>query len=310
MNLKRIGHLLKETYVQWSGNNTSLLGAALAYYAIFALAPLAVVAVVIAGFIFGEQAARGELVAQLQTTVGPAVAGALQQLIQTVHRESAGVLASIVSGVVLLLGATTLFNQLQGALNTIWGVMARPGRGWLDVVRERLFSFLAVVGVGALLLLSLVLNTLLSALAAYLPSGEGGAAGLVLWRVVSGLVSLGLITLLFAMIYKVLPDVQIAWGDVWTGAAITAVLFLAGNMLIGLYLGRTTAASAYGAAGSLVIILLWVYYSSQVLLFGAELTQVYAREHGRTLLPTANAIPIPTTVAESLRKGDNTRAAE
>jgi membrane protein len=304
MKPKDVVALLKETFRQWNEDNTSWLGAALAYYTVFALAPLAVVAVAIAGLVFGEQAARGELVHQAEEMVDPAVARALEDMLKQVHNTGSGVLATAVGFAVLLVGATSMFSQLQGALDTIWGVKPRPGRGILAVVRDRLLSFLVVLGVGALLLLCLAVNTALAALSSYL--GPAGLPGEIwLWRILNWVISLGLLTLLFAMIYKVLPDVKISWGDVWVGSAITAVLFTLGNYLIGLYLGQAGVASAYGAAGSLVVILVWVYYSSQVLLFGAEFTQVFACKFGREIVPADNAVPL--TAQARARQGSGCR---
>lgn len=280
MKLREAYDLLHETFDQWLGDNTTTLGAALAYYAVFAFAPLAVLAVAIAGFLFGEDAARGELYERLQTSVGPTFAKAIQDTLQYTATRGGGTIATIISIVVILVGATGLFSQLQQSLNTIWGVQPKNGRTWWDMIKERLMSFVMVLLVSVLLLASLVSSTIIHALGGMidLPGGP------VLWRVVNWVVSFVLVTVVFALIYKVLPDVQISWRDVMVGATLTTVLFLIGNFLIGLYLSKSGTASAYGAAGSLVIILLWVYYSSQVLLFGAEFTQVYANHYGQPLV--------------------------
>jgi membrane protein len=291
MRGKELLSLLKETASQWWAGNTSQLGAALAYYTVFALAPLAVVAVAIAGLVFGEQAAQGEMARQIEAAVGPTIAKAIEQVVRQAHDGGSSLFATIVGVVVLLVGAASMFAQLQTSLNTIWGVTPKPGRGVLGVIQERLLSFLAVLVVGAVLLLSLAIKATLAALARYVgPSELPG--GVYVWEGVDLIVSIGLLTLLFALLYKVLPDVQLHWGDVWVGAAVTAVLFSLGNYLIGLYLGYSGVASAYGAAGSLVVILVWVYYSSQVLLFGAKFTQVYADRRGKALAPTANAVAV------------------
>jgi membrane protein len=288
---KDLVHLLKETFCQWRRDNTSVMGAALAYRTAFALAPLAVVAVAIAGLVFGEQAARGQLSRQVQEAVGPTIAKAIEEIVRQTHDGGASTLATLVGVVVLLIGAAGLFAQLQTSLNTIWGVAPRPRRRFLEIIKDRLLPFLEVLIIGALLLLALAIETTLTVLARYL-GPEEIPGGVYLWRAVDLIVSLGLLTLLFATLYKVLPDVCIDWGDVWVGAAVTAVLFSIGNYLIGLYLGYSSISSAYGAAGSLVVILLWVYYSSQVFLFGAEFTRAYADWRGKALLPTENAVAV------------------
>ena len=191
----------------------------------------------------------------------------------------------------MLLGAAGFFGQLQDALNTIWKVEPKPDRGWLAVLRERFLPFTMVLGTGFLLLMSLVLSAALEALGEFL-TPEAMPGGAWLWRRLNLLVALAVVTLLFALIYKYLPDVRIAWGDVWVGAVVTAVLFTLGKYLIGLYLGRSGVSSTYGAAGSLVLILLWVYYSSQVFLFGAEFTRIYAIRRGSPVMPSANALPV------------------
>jgi membrane protein len=289
--------VLKETASQWWGDDTSQLGAALAYYTVFALAPLALVAVAVAGLIFGEQAAQGEMARQIQTAVGPTVARAIEEMTRQAHDGASSTLATVIGVVVVLVGAAGMFGQLQTSLNKIWGVTPKPGRGVLGVIKDRLLTFVAVLIVGALLLLSLVVKAVLSFAARYVGPTEI-PGGVYLWEVVDLVVSIGLLTLLFALLYKVLPDVQLSWGDVWLGAAVTAVLFSLGNWVIGLYLGYSSVASAYGAAGSLVVILIWVYYSSQVLLFGAEFTQVYADRRGKALAPAENALAVTPEAQE------------
>jgi membrane protein len=288
---KDLAHLFKESFAKWRRDNTSQMGAALAYRTAFALAPLAVVAVAIAGFVFGEQAARGQLSRQVQDAVGPIIAKAIEEIVRQAHEGGASTLATLVGVVVLLVGAASLFAQLQTSLNTIWGVAPKPRRRVLNIIKDRLLPFLEVLIIGALLLLALAIETTLTVLARYV-GPEEIPGGVYLWRGVDLIVSFGLLTLLFATLYKVLPDVRIDWGDVWVGAAVTAVLFSMGNYLIGLYVGYSSAASAYGAAGSLVVILLWVYYSSQVFLFGAEFTHAYAKWRGKAPAPAENAVAV------------------
>lgn len=278
MKLKEIWDLLKTTFSKWSADKASRLAAALAYYTIFSLAPLLIIAIAVAGLIFGRQAARGEMVSQIEDVVGQETALFVETVVENAGQsQSSGLIATIVGLVTLVFGATGVFAQLQDALNTVWQVKPGPGRGIMGAVTDRLWSFVMVLGVGLLLLVSLAISAALPALGSVtdlLPGSE------IWWQVLNFVISFGILTLLFGMIFKVLPDVEIAWSDVWVGAAITALLFTIGKLLIGLYLGRSSVSSTYGAAGSLVILLLWIYYSAQVLLLGAEFTQVYAARYG------------------------------
>jgi membrane protein len=290
MSWKDIPGLLKDTFWRWWNGNTFLLGAALAYYTVFALAPVVVIALAIAGVFFDKQSAHTGLLREINNTVGDQVGKAIASVIDDTQDGSTGVLATIVAIVMLILGASSVFVQLQEALNTIWGVQRKAGTGWWTTLTDRFWSFTIVLVLGFLLLVSLVLSAGLAALAKLLePSDLPGST--YLWQALNWLISFGLITLLFALIYKLLPDTQIDWSDVWVGAAVTALLFDIGKYLIGMYLGRSSWISAYGAAGSLVIILLWVYYSSQIFLFGAEFTYVFANHKGKPLIPKENAEP-------------------
>jgi membrane protein len=291
MRWKGLWGVVKEAALEWYDGKTFELGAALAYYGVFAIAPLLVITLAVAGMVLGADAAEGRLLAELRQTVNPLVAEAIADTLRYVHMTGSGPLATLVGAGVLLFAAAALFTQLQSALNTIWEVKLRPGLSIWVSLRLRLMSFLLVGVVGALLLASLVLTTVLSAVSGYLPAAEL-PGGFTLLEVLSWAGSLALLTVMFALTYRLLPDVEITWRVVWVGAVATAVLFTLGNYLIGLYLGRTSAASAYGAAGSLVVVLLWVYYSSQVMLFGAELTQAYARHFGEPVRPSANAVPL------------------
>ena len=278
MNARTIWTLLKETFSEWSEDKASRLAAALAYYTIFSLAPLLIIAIAVAGLVFGQEAAQGELVAQIQGLVGQEGAKLIETMIQSASKPTSGIIATAIAIATILFGASGLFGQLQDALNTIWEVKPKPERSILGMVKDRFLSFTMVLGIGFLLLVSLIISAVLSALNPYLTDLLPGSIYLI--QILNVVISFGVITLLFAMIYKVLPDVKIAWGDVWIGAAVTSLLFTLGKFLIGLYLGNSSAGSAYGAAGSLVVLLLWVYYSAQILLFGAEFTQVYAKRRG------------------------------
>ncbi|HWH69893.1 MAG TPA: YihY/virulence factor BrkB family protein [Candidatus Sulfotelmatobacter sp.] len=287
MNWKAIWGLLKSAAAAWMDDNAPRLGAALSYYTVFALSPLFIIVIFIASLLFEKASVQAALFVELGNLVGQTGAQALQSALASSIPHSQGVLATAIAVGTLILTATGLFTELQGALNKIWGVEPKPGLDLWGFVKGRLLSFAMVVGIGFLLLVSLVVSTVLAALGKYL---AGLVPGLHLfWMAVNATVSFSVITVLFAMIFKVLPDVKIAWRDVWVGSLITALLFTGGKFLLGLYLGRNSTVSAYGAAGSLVLILLWVYYSSQILFFGAELTQAYANRYGRRLEPENNA---------------------
>ncbi len=270
--------LAKESVSRWSDDYASSMGAALAYYTIFSIAPLIVIAIAVAGFFFGADAARGEIFSQLRGAIGDDGATAIQGLVRSASGAGKGTLAAIAGVVALLLGATSVFGELQSDLDRIWD-SPRPERaGIRDVLRGRLLSFGMVVGIGFLLLALLVLSAALSALGHF---WSGSLAG---WEIVlqgvNFVVGFAVVTGLFAMIYKLLPRASIGWRDVWIGAIVTSLLFSIGKLLIGLYLGKSGVASGFGAAGSLVIVLLWVYYSAQIFLLGAEFTKTYAYRRG------------------------------
>jgi membrane protein len=273
MDARALVSLAKRSVTKWLDDDAPSRAAALSYYTVFSLAPLLVIAVAVAGFVFGKQAVSGELHRQLDGLVGAQSAQAIQDMMVSASRPGAGLLASVVGVVVLLLGATGAFVELQDALNAMWKVERKKTSGILAFLRARLLSF-AMVGVIAFLLLaSLAVSTVLSALGHFaddrLPGGELLAQGVNL------VVSVGVITLLFASIYKVLPDKSITWGDVWLGSFVTSILFTVGKLLIGLYLGKGSVASSYGAAGSFAMLLIWIYYSSMILFLGAAFTRIH-----------------------------------
>src|SRR6202158_2137349 len=275
---KAIFQLLRRTYSEYSKDKVPRMGAALAYYTIFSLAPLLVIAIAIAGFVFGAEAVQGQIMGQIQGLIGPESARAVQTMIQSAHKPAHGVIATIVGLAVLLLGASGVFTEMQDALNTIWKVDPASKAGVWNLVRSRFLSFGMVLGIGFLLLVSLLLSAALSAAAGYI-SGFISVPPAVL-HAVDFLFSLFFIAVLMALIFKLLPDVKIAWSDVWVGAMLTSLLFTTGKFLIGFYIGKSVTMSAYGAAGSVVIILAWIYYSAQLLYFGAEFTHVYSKERG------------------------------
>lgn len=282
--------LLKKAFEEWSKDKAPRLGAALAYYTAFSLAPLLVVVIAITGLVFGQTAARSSVLDQVSAVVGERSTAALEDMLDYASQPKNGIVATLVGIVTLLLGAGGVFGQLQDALNTVWGVEPKPGLGWMQTIRIRFLSLVAVVGSGFLLLVSLVVSAWISAAGEAIYSLMPGPE--VLLQILNFVVSFGVITLLFALIFKVLPDVILEWRDVWVGAAVTAFLFSIGKLLLGLYLGKSDVASSFGTAGSFVLILIWVYYSAQILLYGAEFTAVYSNAYGSRVRPADTAVPV------------------
>jgi membrane protein len=256
---------------QWSGADAGRHGAALAYYTLFALAPMLVIVIAVAGAVYGEEAVRGEVVGQLNQLLGQDGAELVESLLKNAREGDRGLLAAILGGFTFVLGATGAFVQLQGALNHIWDVKAEPRRGLVRYLFNRAQSFGMLIAIGFILMVSLAVDAALSAAAAWT---ELNLPGIPILNVLNAVVSLAVLTALFALIYRVLPDVELRWRDVGVGALITAVLFAIGKRLIGLYIGETSLGSAYGAAGSVVIVMVWVFYSAQVVLLGAAITKV------------------------------------
>jgi membrane protein len=279
LGLREVVALGKETIDHWLEDKVSALAAALSYYALFSLAPLLLIVVGVAGLVFGTKAAEGELYDQISALIGGDGAAAVQSLMVSMHqRTSGGIVATAVGVLILVFGATGVFAQLQDSLNTIWRAKSPTTNDLLDFLRVRFLSFSMVLGIGFLLLVSLILSAALSTLGAYL--GGFFPGWVVLGHLIDNAISIVGITVLFAMIFKVLPDTYVAWRDVWLGALFTSFLFTVGKFAIGFYLGRAGITSGYGAAGSLVILLLWVYYSALIMYFGAEFTHVYSLRRG------------------------------
>jgi len=294
MGAKEFWELLKEAGAGWWRDNAPRLGAALAYYTIFSLAPVLLITVAVCGLIFGRAAAEGQLLGELRDLVGEEGAATLQSMLAGASQPSAGIVATVTGIVMLLIGATTLFSELQDSLNLVWE-MKPPGGGVMTMVKARFLSFSMVMGTAFLLLVSLVVSAGLAAFGKQLGQSETEGVG----RVLHFLASLLVVTLLFAMIYKFLPDAKIAWKDVWLGAAVTALLFTIGKTLIGFYLGHSAMASTFGAAGSLAVLLFWFYYSAQIFLFGAELTKAYANRYGSGIVPSAGATHVNAASPDS-----------
>jgi membrane protein len=280
MSARKIWSLLKESVEEWQRDRVDQMAAALAYYTLFSIAPLLVIAVAVAGAVFGQEAARGEVVAQIQGLLGKAGAEVVQTALANTQNPEAGngIVPSIVSTIALLFGASGVFIQLQDSLNAVWNVEPSPQAGVKAVVRKRIFSFAMVITIGFILMVSLVVSAGLAALSTF--TNQLFPALEIFSKVVNIGISLGVFTMLFALIYKYLPDINIAWKDVLVGAFFTSLLFSIGKELLGFYLGNGSFGSAYGAAGSVVTVLAWIYYSVQIMLFGAEFTQVYTRKYG------------------------------
>jgi membrane protein len=277
MNAAMLVPVFKETYKQWAAHKSARLAAALAYYTIFSLAPLLLIVIAIAGLVFGADAAHGQITAHLQSMLGHKAAQQIDLMVKSAGSHKSGLIATAVGVVTLVLGASGLVMQLQDALNTIWDAEPKRGAGILAMIRERLLSFSMILGLGFLLLVSLVVSAALSALNTYTATLAPGAAFLL--QLLNLVFDLAILTLFFAMIFKYLPEAKVEWRDVWAGSALSALLFVAGQFLLTLYLGKMNAASPYGDAGSLIVVLLWVYYSAQLLLFGAEFTRVWSGGH-------------------------------
>ena len=294
--------LLKLTVQEWLQDKAPQLGAALAYYTVFSLAPLILVLLAIVGLIFRDDPAGAwsKLTEQMSYFLDKSAVQMVENIAQKASQPGKSTLATIIGVALALFGASGVFGQLQDALNTVWGVKAKPGLGIWGFLRTRFLSFAMVAGVCFLLLVSLAIEALLRGFSHYIQSVVPG--GLTIAVSVYLIFDFAVITTLFAMIFKILPDVKTRWRDMWVGAVMTAVFFLIGKWALGLYLGSGTAASAYGAAGSLITLLLWIYYSSQILLFGAEFTQVYASEFGSPIEPDKYAVRIEQKEVELPRR--------
>ena len=299
MSIKQFWRLLKQSFQEWQRDRASLLAAALAYYTALSIAPVLVLVIAIAGFFLGQEAARGEVFAQLQGLMGDQGAEAVQSMLENANDRSSGLIATVISLGLLIFSASGVFNHLRESLNLIWNVSHANQGGVKQVLKQRILSFSMIPVIGFLLMVSLGLSAVLSSLSGWVlgPLQDW----LPILRIINFAVSFGVITLLFALIYKVLPDAEVSWGDVWIGAAATALLFTIGKWGIGLYLGNSSTASAYGAAGSFVVLLLWIYYSAQILFFGAEFTQVYANRYGSRI--RANSIKETLAVESNHTQG-------
>lgn len=281
--------LLKLTFTRWSDDRVPKLAAALAYYTSFSVAPILLIAIAVSGLVFGADAARGAISREISGLVGPRIGEGIEALLKSAWQPRIGMMATFLGGIALLFGASGVFGELQDSLNIIWHVTKKPGRGIWGTLRDRFFSFVMVLGIGFLLLVSLVLSAGLSALGRSL-AGWGGQG--ILIRLAQQGIPLLVIAALFGAAFKLLPDARTRWRDVGVGAILTAALFTLGKYLIGLYLGKSAVGSTYGAAGSFVLLLLWINYSSQIFFFGAEFTKAWADTHGKPPLPESDAVRV------------------
>ena len=291
-SIKSIPSLITEAYFEMLDDKGFKMAAALSYYSAFSLGPLLIIVIAIAGFIFGEEAAKGQLFFELKNMIGSDGAQMMETIIKGASNTTTSIFATIFSVILLVFGAIGVFVELQESLNMVWGVEPKPGKGLKMFIRNRIISFSMVVATGFLLMVSLVINSAIALLNELM--AEAFPSLIPIAFILNSAASLIVITILFALIYKVLPDVLISWRYVWLGAGITSVLFSIGKYLIGLYLGSSSYASTYGAAASLVIIFLWIYYSGLILFFGAELTQVYRKRYsGKELIANGDGLVVP-----------------
>jgi membrane protein len=309
--ISNLPNLLKLTYKGWQEDKASRLAAALAYYTIFSLGPLLIIVIAVTGFFWDEAAVQSSVTGQVQGLVGDQGEEFVSGLLTSASNPARGIFATIVGIITLVFGALGAFNELHNALNTIWEVKEEETKGFLQTIKKiifsRLLSFSMVLGIGFLLLVSLVVSAGLSAAQETL--GNAIPVSEILMQIINLIISIAVITILFALIFKFLPDAEIAWRDVWLGAFFTAVLFSLGKFLIGLYLGNSAVATSFGAAGSLVLLLIWIYYSAQILFFGAEFTQVYANQFGSKIVPEGEEAQVREQPQQGLQPGHGPQPA-
>ncbi len=289
--------LLKNTYIEFDDDNAIKLSASLSYYTIFSLPPLLIIIITITGFFFGREAVTGEFFGQINGLVGNAAAVQIQETIKNIHLSDSNVFATTIGAIMLLIGASGVFAEIQSSINYIWGLKAKPDRGIMKFIKNRIMSFSMIASIGFLLMVSLMVNTVMdllnSKLIVYFPD-----ATVYLFYFLNVIILFLTTTLLFGIIFKTLPDGNISWKDALIGSSFTSIFFMIGKFIIGAYLGSSTVATVYGAAGSVIIILLWVYYSAIILYFGAEFTKVYARAHGQKIIPNDYAVEIKKEIFE------------
>lgn len=298
ISFKGIWEVLKNSFSGFSKDKITKMSGSLAYYTVFSMAPLLIIIISLSGLFLGQQAAEGKVYAQLAGFVGADTAAQLQEIIKNASLAGKSKIAAIIGAITLLVGATTVFAEIQDSINTIWGLKPKPKKGWLKMLKNRFLSFSVIISLGFLLLVSLGITTLIdgfsASLKAYFPN-----VAVIIFYIINLVITLVVITLIFAVIFKVLPDADIKWKDVLSGAITTAVLFMIGKFGISFYISKSNVGSTYGAAGSLVILLLWVYYSSIILYFGAEFTKAFAIKYGSPIHPDAYAVTTKTVEVET-----------
>jgi len=300
-SFKAVWEILKDCFKGFSDDKVTKLSASLAYYTVFAMAPLLIIIISLAGFFLGQEAAEGKIYGQLTGFIGSDSAVQLQDMIKQASLNGKSRIAAIIGGITLLVAATTVFAEIQDSINSIWGLKAKPKKGWLKMLKNRFLSFSVIISLGFLLLVSLVVSTLIEgfsdALKQHFPD-----ITVVVFTIINIIITLVVIGLIFGVIYKVLPDAKISWKDVLAGALVTAVLFMLGKLAISFYISKSNVGSTYGAAGSLVILLLWVYYSSIILYFGAEFTKAYSVRFGSPINPAEYAVTTKMVEVETGKK--------
>lgn len=292
--------LLKDAFIAWDEDKAWRIGAALAYFTIFSLAPFLIIITSITSFIFGEQAVQGRVFEEIRGLIGESGAQAVQTMLRNAYTSESSTTATILGVVMLLFGSTAVFVQLRDSLNAIWQIAEKPVNTLKGFVKARLIAFTLILGIGFLLLVSLVISTLLSVFSEYLGSIFSWLNEIT--RIVDFLVSFGFITVLFALIFKILPNARIKWKDIWVGSAFISFMFTIGKMGIGFYLGSSAIASTFGAASSLAVVLLWVFYSAQIFLFGAEFTKIFANRFGSNIVPDRHALRLKVEKVEPVEK--------
>lgn len=292
--LKRFFKLVEELFKEFGQSDPMIYAGSIAFFTIFGMPAILVLIIMTSGNLFGEEAITGELSKQVELLIGPDGAEQIEKIVENAKTSESGMLATVISLVTLFIAATTVFTILQTALNKIWHVKPQPKKQWLKLLTDRAQSFAIVIILGFLLAVSLALDTFISAFSGFIEERLFGLSIYVVWTI-NALLSFALVAFIFALVFKILPDAKIRWKDVWVGTVITALLFVGGKFLIGFLIGNTSVTSTYGAAGSVIVILLWVYFSTIILLLGAEITQVYAREVGKTIRPADHAIKTTET---------------
>ncbi|MCP1994506.1 YihY/virulence factor BrkB family protein [Flavobacterium sp. HSC-61S13] len=297
MNFKKIITLLKNTVNEFLDDNAMKFSASLSYYTVFALPPLSILIISISGFFFGEEAVTGEFYGQIKELVGDSAALQIQEAIKNVRLSDSGTLATIFGVIMLFFGASAVFAEIQSSINYIWGLKAKPNKGLVRFVKNRLLSFSMIASVGFLLLVSLIVNSVVDVLYVQLTKLFHEET-VYLVGVVNNIVVFVIITLLFSIIFKTLPDGKIGWRETIVGSGFTSLFFMIGKFGIGMYLGNSSSSSLYGAAGSIIVILIWVYYSAIILYFGAEFTKVYAEMYGKKIEPNSYSVLIRKSITE------------